>query len=144
VKIRADIAELLQQGMSDLAISQRLGCDRRTAAKARKALGLPKTPGGSKPQPLADLVDARTEPVPGGHRRWTGHLNSTGTPVVHYQGRPQTAARLVFRLHHGRNPVGNVRAGCDYEGCIEGAHLDDRSMRERTRKAYAAIFGEAA
>lgn len=143
MKIRADIAELLRQGLTNAAIARQLRCDRKTVAATRAALRLPMTPPGSEQRPLADLIAARTELVDGGHMRWTGTVNDTGTAVLNYLGAPKTAARLVFLLRYGRQPVGQVKTGCDYPGCVHPDHVEDRPMRERNRATYAAIFGRS-
>jgi hypothetical protein len=141
VKIRADIAELLRAGLPDRVISKRLRCDRKTVAAARAALRLPKTPPGSRQRPLADLLAARTEPVEGGHMRWTGTVNNAGSPVLNRGEGPRSVHRLVFIARHGSEPVGKVRTGCDYPGCVHEDHVEDQPMRERNRDTYAAIFG---
>lgn len=143
MKIRADIADMLRAGLPNQTIAARLRCDRKAVAKTRSALGLPKTPPGSRGRPLADLIAARTEPVEGGHMRWTGTLNSAGSPVLNYRGAPKSVHRLVFINRHGREPVGKVRTGCDYPGCVHPDHVEDRPMRERNRATYAAIFGRS-
>lgn len=143
MKIRADIAELLHTGNSDSAIARQLRCDRKAVARARAALGLPKTPHG-RPTPLADLIAARTEPVEGGHVRWTGTTNVSGTPVLNYRGEgPRSVHRLVFIVRYGREPVGKVRAACGYPRCLAMDHVEDQPMRERNRATYAAIFGRS-
>lgn len=144
MKVRTDIAELLRAGLSDDATAKRLHCCRKTVAATRAALRLPKTPPGSQQLPLADLIAARTEPVEGGHLRWTGTVNASGTPVLNYQGQgPRSAHRLVFINRHGREPVGKVRTGCAYPGCVHEDHVEDRPMRERNRATFAAIFGRS-
>ena len=142
MKIRADVAELLRAGLSDDAVAKRLHCCRKTVAATRAALRLPKTPPGSQQRSLADLIAARTEPVEGGHLRWIGTVKASGTAVLNYQGQgPRSAHRLVFINRYGREPVGKVRTGCDYPGCVHPDHVEDQPMRERNRKAFAAIFG---
>lgn len=142
MKIRTDIADLLHAGLPDQVISKQLRCDRKTVAAARAALHLPKTPPGSKQRPLADLLAARTEPVEGGHMRWTGTVNNAGSPVLNYRDEgPRSVHRLVFIARHGREPVGKVRTGCDYPGCVHEDHVEDQPMRERNRNTFNAIFG---
>lgn len=142
MKIRTDIAELLRAGLPDQVISKRLRCDRKTVAAARAALHLPKTPPGSQQRSLADLIAARTEPVDGGHLRWTGTVNASNTAVLNYQGQgPRSVHRLVFINRYGREPVGKVRTGCDYPGCVHPDHVEDQPMRERNRATFNAIFG---
>lgn len=68
--------------------------------------------------------------VEGGHVQWTGATVGRGTPVVSYGGQVETAYRIAFRWHFGREPVGNVRPRCDYPACVAGAHLADRRLRQ--------------
>jgi hypothetical protein len=73
----------------------------------------------------------------GGHRRWNGRRTRDGVPLVdHFT----TAARVVLRMTHGREPEGQVRVGCAIKHCVEGSHLVDRIMREDVR-ALDAVGG---
>jgi hypothetical protein len=76
------------------------------------------------------LFDERVIAVDGGHLHWTGATGARGTPVVACGGQVETAYRLSFRWHYGREPVGNVRPRCGYPACLAGAHLADRLLRE--------------
>lgn len=143
MKIRADVAELLHAGLSDREIATRLHTCAKSVAAARTKLGLPKAKSGPKPAAVTDLIAARSERVEGGHLRWTGYAQGD-RPAVRHDGRLLSVWRIQFRAVYGREPVGYVRPSCDYPGCVEGAHLDDRLIRERNRAAYAAIFGEVA
>jgi hypothetical protein len=142
MKIRADIAELLHDGLPNERIAARLRVDRKKVAATRAALRLPKTPPGGRARPLPDLLAERSQPVDGGHMRWTGYVNPSGCPVLNYQDQgPRSAFRLVFLVRHGREPVGKAKAGCGYPGCVQPDHIDDQPMRERNRQTLAAIFG---
>ncbi|NJP75711.1 hypothetical protein HCJ99_34090, partial [Streptomyces sp. C1-2] len=44
------------------------------------------------------------------------------------------------RMHHGREPVGYVKPGCDEPDCMAGAHLTDRTIRAADT-VYASILG---
>lgn len=144
MKIRTDIAELLRAGLPNATIAAQLRCDRARVAATRAALRLPKTPPGSKGRPLPELLAARSEPIDGGHMRWTGYTNSSGSPVLNYQGAgPRSVPRLVFIVRHGREPVGKARSGCDYPGCVHPDHVEDQPMRERNRQTFDAIFGQS-
>ncbi|MGA6223512.1 hypothetical protein ACPESV_24645 [Streptomyces umbrinus] len=98
----------------------------------------------TRPRPASpeDVFRAHVEETSGGHVRWTGPI-AHQTPAVRFEGRMQSAYRVAFRLHHGREPVGLATPGCDVPGCVAGAHVEDRPMREHTRQLYQAIFGEA-
>jgi hypothetical protein len=50
--------------------------------------------------------------------------------MVAWRGQVETAYRLSFRWHYGREPEGNVRPTCDYPCCVAGGHLADRVIRE--------------
>ncbi|MEV3895395.1 hypothetical protein [Streptomyces anulatus] len=89
--------------------------------------------GGRRPavgSSWRDAVDRHTIAVDGGHLHWTGATTQDGTPVVAFGGQVETGYRLVFRWHHGREPVGRVRPTCGYGGCMVGGHLADRVVRE--------------
>lgn len=92
---------------------------------------------------LEDAFRARTEPVDGGHLRWTG-ATSHGTPTVRFNGGSYSAYRVAFRLQHDREPQGRVTATCDMPGCVSGWHVADQPMRDQTDALCEAIFGEAA
>ncbi|MFI8278559.1 hypothetical protein ACIGBH_27535 [Streptomyces sp. NPDC085929] len=139
---RDGIEALLRAGLSDRAIGQQLSTDPKKAAIIRRALGLPKAKSGVRPAANAeDLVRARTEPLPSGHARWTGHVNNDGVPAVRFGGRQLSAYRIAFRLRTGRDPVGTVRPGCGMPQCVAPAHMDDTPARARNRTAYNALFG---
>ncbi|MGW6391125.1 hypothetical protein ACWFR1_11610 [Streptomyces sp. NPDC055103] len=90
-------------------------------------------PGRGRRAPAAsweDAFDERTVAVEGGHLHWSGATGHRGTPVVAWRGQVETAYRLAFRWHHGREPEGNVRPSCDYPCCVAGGHLADRVIRE--------------
>lgn len=147
MKVRADIAELLRQGLPETHIASQLGIDRGTVKRARQALGLPAPPRGkrSKYASLSDAFRNHTEPVEGGHLRWTGPTDRD-FPFLTYGGKRYAAPRLAFQLHRGREPVGRIsRSGtCDFPGCVEGGHLLDQAIREahlRADAAFELIFG---
>lgn len=146
--IREDIAAMLRQGVPQIHIARQLHVDTRTVRQTREALGLP-APRRGRPDTYASLEDAFrrfAEPYDGGHVRWIGYRDKDGTPRVCYRQVPQAAPRVAFVLHHGREPVGKAMPACGVDGCIAGAHLADRPMREANRRAdraFNAIFREA-
>lgn len=144
MKIRDDIAALLRAGHSQGHIVRELHVGILTVQRTREALGLPPHPaGGSSGHATPDdAFRARTAPAAFGHVLWTGHV-CRGTPMVVHRKAARSAYRVAFRLHHGREPVGRVTPGCDMPLCVAGAHVEDRPIREQTRKTYAAIFGGA-
>lgn len=140
MKIRADVAHLLREGLSDREIAARLHvCAKTAVAPARRALGLPAARRGPKPASVEELFRARTEPVEGGHLRWTGG-RSSGVPCVRNQFGNTSAYRIAFRLRWGREPEGNVRPGCDYPECVAPEHVEDRPMRARYRALLDAVL----
>ncbi|MEU6595046.1 hypothetical protein ABZ923_38615 [Streptomyces sp. NPDC046881] len=128
-----NIAHVLKsEVVSDVELSYRLGCRRGLVAQVRADLGLAPMPlpaarGKMSPE-LVVMMNALL--TAGGHRRWNGRRSSDGVPLVdHFT----TAARVVFRMTHGREPEGQVRVGCAIKHCVEGTHLVDRVMREDVR-----------
>ncbi|MDQ1018804.1 hypothetical protein [Streptomyces afghaniensis] len=128
-----NIARVLRgEVVSDVELAYRLGCRRGLVAQVRADLQL-------APMPLPVGMDRMTPELvvmmnalfmPGGHRRWNGRRTRDGVPLVdHFT----TAARVVFRMTHGREPEGQVRVGCAIKHCVEGSHLVDRVMREDVR-----------
>ncbi|MFH8792251.1 hypothetical protein [Streptomyces sp. NPDC017941] len=107
----------------------------------------PSVPRRSRPRAatVEESFQLHTEPIDGGHLRWTGYI-SHGHPTVCHRGSTYSAYRVSFRLHQGREPVGRATPTCGVEGCLAGGHLADRPMREANRRAdaaFAAIFGDA-
>lgn len=140
----AQIAELLGQGLSNKAVAEYLHADPRRIAAVRAGLGLPRArPGRRAAVSLADAFWARAERVDGGHLRWTGCYGGSprSTPYLRYGGRQLTAYRVAYRIRTGRDPVGYAKPGCEYPGCVEPDHVDDRVTRAN-RAAIARLLGE--
>ncbi|MER5769578.1 hypothetical protein [Streptomyces sp. NPDC001985] len=138
------IAALLRAGHSNADISRRTHVDPHTIAAIRTDLGIPKTRRGRSPvfaSPEAAYW-ARTTPD-GVHLQWTGRRDTFGTAVFDHRCRTHTALRIAFQIRHGREPVGKVRAGCDYPRCVAPGCVEDQPMRARNKTAFAAIFGQA-
>lgn len=81
-------------------------------------------------------------PTVDGCARWTGSVDERGRGrmSVQVRGRQTTvrAARVAYRLHHGRDPQGRLELTCGNDWCIEGRHLvDDRLRAEWQQKAAA-------
>jgi hypothetical protein len=115
----------------------------------REASRTPAHKPGSRPRyaSLQAALDAKTERLDDGHVRWRGYTDATSnTPLLFHAGQRIPAPKAAFILHHGRDPVGKPLPTCDMTGCIAGAHLADRPMREANQRAdaaYEAIFGAA-
>ncbi|MEU8870506.1 hypothetical protein AB0D24_04935 [Streptomyces javensis] len=125
--------------VSNLAVARRLGVGAERVRSARAKAVLPVYRRGRRPAHAtwAEAFAARTVAVEGGHLHWTGARSPHGTPVLHLGMETRTAYRYQFRVVHGREPVGNVAPGCGYDGCVAGAHLEDRLMREARRRTEA-------
>ncbi|WP_157164401.1 hypothetical protein [Streptomyces typhae] len=156
------LEERARRGMTEIAATCRYGHDLSEHAKFEPDGTLycgqcntlnkqvrrdPSLPRRTRPRPATPGESFRlhTEPVDGGHLRWTGYV-AHGVPTVCHAGSAYSAYRISFRLHHGREPVGRAMPTCGKDGCLAGDHLADRPMREANRradKAYAAIFGGA-
>lgn len=137
---RAAIEELLHAGFGNQAIAQQVHVCRNRVAAIRAELGLPKHVQRYEASSAEDLFWRRTQPVDGGHLAWTGYRNTKGVPAVRTVDGMRTAYRIAFQIRHGREPVGYVKPGCEYDGCVHPGHVDDQAGREQ----YAAIFGAAA
>lgn len=117
------VARLLKEepGISDSEVHRRLGVGRRAAAAVRRDLGL----DPYRPEPTVwtlERVAEQATPLLGGHLVWEGRLGRTGTPML---SRTESVNRVVFRLHHGREPLGRVYGTCRRKRCVAGAHLRD-------------------
>lgn len=144
MKIRADIAELLHTGLSNRAIARQLSVDTKTVAAARTVLRLPKAKPGPRPAATPEtLFWQRVQHTSNGHLLWTGSTYD-GTPVVRHGSQHYTARRIAFRIRHGRDPEGYVTVACTVDGCVRPDCMDDRITRQRTDRAFEAIFGAAA
>ncbi|MFE1192878.1 hypothetical protein ACFW6E_08765 [Streptomyces olivaceoviridis] len=133
----SEILAAIGQGLSDHAIGNALRTNPRRVKQIREAHGLPR-PTRSGPT-LLEAWEARTRPADGGHLEWTGSVHMK-TPAFRHEGRLYMARRVAFQTAHGRDPVGEVRPGCDRPGCVAPAHVEDQPMRDQ----YNAIFGAAA
>ncbi|MGP4085448.1 helix-turn-helix domain-containing protein [Streptomyces sp. KR55] len=147
MKVRADIAELLREGVPESHIARQLHVDRGTVRRTRKALGMPAPQRGPRSS-YASIEDAfrkNTQSVDGGHLRWTGYMDGT-FPMLCYRSQRIPAPKVAFRLHNGREPVGRLTRTCEVPGCVAGRCLADRPMREANQRAdaaYKAIFGRS-
>lgn len=139
---RDDIIRLLRGGYSDKEIGRRLHTDPQRAGRIRAELGLPGH--ASKPITFEDRWAANTEPVDGGHLRWTGRLRDGTTPAVLHEGRDTSPRRIAFEQLHGRPADGRVLPGCGYGPCVKPEHLEDQVMRQQLDTQLAAIFGDIA
>lgn len=136
----ADVAELLDNGLTHQQIAEQLGMSPAGVSRARARLGRPPR----RPSAAATLEDAwriRTQPTDDGHLLWTGPRGTHGQLVLKYQERQYTAARIAFRIRYGREPEGAVRMTCDRDGCVYPDHTEDTAMRQRTNVALRYLYG---
>lgn len=139
------IATLLEGGAKYDEVREETGAGTATIALVRKQRRIPLPPGrhnhsGEPARTPAQALTHYSRPAPDGHTDWTGPVQGNDTPIIWSAGR-HNALRLAFRLHTGRDPEGRVMRSCNHYGCIAGAHLTDRTIREDTNALYAAIFG---
>jgi len=119
--------------VSNLSVSKALGVSWGRVDEVRQRLGLETYQRGRR-VPEASVEEAvarRVKPVDGGHAEWTGGRHPNGTPVLSWRSQAETAYRAVFRIHHGREPEGNIThtRTCEREHCVAGGHLEDRVLR---------------
>lgn len=145
MKVRADIAALLRDGLTDRAIARQLGCDRGTVARARERLSIGPAaqprPANRSQLTLEEKWRTLTRPADGGHLEWTGRIAANGTPVFKHHEKDHSAFRVAFTVRTGREPVGYAKPACDRPLCVEPSHVDDTATRNRDRAALAAITG---
>lgn len=139
---REEVVALLKEGLSDKQIGQRLRTNPKRVARIRAEEQIPAV--ALMPLTFEERWAAHTEPIPGGHLRWTGRFRDGDTPAVTDEGRTLSVRRLAFERLHGRPAKGPVLPGCDYGPCVHPKHLEDQPMRTRLNDQYDAIFGEAA
>ncbi|MCC9307718.1 hypothetical protein LN042_11520 [Kitasatospora sp. RB6PN24] len=100
-----------------------------------------------EPRVHYDSIEAKlaalTETTDDGHVRWTGPTTASGQRVLSFGGTNHPAARVAFRAHWGREPIGPVLSACDYPHCLLGAHLDDKQARDAFRAMFTGLFGRA-
>ncbi|MER5699652.1 hypothetical protein ACWDBO_37395 [Streptomyces mirabilis] len=121
------IARVLKaENIGDREIAARLGTTAQSVRKVRADLGLPIFRHRYKEWTPEEFERAAPR-IQGGHRLWKGRRGPSGVPMAN---RLLTAYQLAFRLHHGRDPVGKIVGRCRRKGCVEGAHLVDRVMRD--------------
>ncbi|MFJ4787613.1 hypothetical protein [Streptomyces sp. NPDC088794] len=143
-QVRADIAALLHDGLSNAAIARETHVCHAVVAKARTALGLPKYQRGQQAAATAeDLFWQRVNRLDDGHMEWTGYC-ARGVPGLRHAGKYYTAYRLAFRIATGRDPEGNALISCGRDQCVAPGHHADRRDREREEHLdvlHTLIFG---
>lgn len=139
------IARALANGdpreLSDQVLAERFGCGPETVARVRRETGAPAYSAGyrARREAFEEAYATRAETVEGGHRRWTGTVTKDGVPMVSTRFGQETAARVAFRIAHGRRPVGHVKATCTYPHCVAPDCVADRPLREELRRTAGAV-----
>ncbi|MFG2617762.1 hypothetical protein ACGFXC_09035 [Streptomyces sp. NPDC048507] len=142
MKIHAEMETLLRQGLANHVIARRLHTSPAKVQAARVALGLPNLALGPKgAASLEDLFSARTEPVAGGHLRWTGTVTRDGANKLRWRGGNYSAHAVAFRIRTGRDPVGRARTSCEMPRCVAPAHVSDQTERIRDNAIFNALIG---
>lgn len=147
------VAAMLRDGASYRQIHQTLGSSHSTIAKIRRNLGIPTAGQKKDSRTIAEAITLNTETGPDGHTHWTGPTAGSNLELW-AQGHRYNGRHEIFKAHHGRDPVGYVLTTCTQPGCIAGAHLADRTIRQARQRAeqqaeqqldelYSAIFGTA-
>lgn len=135
----AEIRELLAEH-SDMAITRILGVDRAAVRRIRRAAAVPRP--ATTYATAEEKWQAHTRPVNGGHLTWTGeHAKTSGTPVMRFKEESHSPAAIAFRIKHGRDPQGYVKADCGMRHCIAPEHVDDEAGRLHLREQLRYLSG---
>ncbi|MFI5685865.1 hypothetical protein [Streptomyces sp. NPDC051636] len=136
----AEIRALISAGRHNEAIVRELRVDKSAVRRIRKEMDVPNPPQHS--ETLEEKWAQHTEPLEGGHLRWTGsRAGASGTPVMCYRDKTHTAAAVAFRQRTGRDPVGQVKAECDLRQCVAPDHVEDEPGRTQLREQYRYLLG---
>lgn len=121
--------------VSNRSVAQELGVSWGRVDLVRQQLGIETYQRGRRVPEATweEAVVRRVKDVDDGHAEWTGGRNPTGVPVLSWRGIAETAYRAVFRMHHERDPEGNITHTCDRGHCVAGGHLADRVLRAERR-----------
>jgi len=143
--LEAAIAEMLRDGATYAQIRAALGpsATYNVIAAVRREHTIPVVTLGHPPRGMATAYAAGVEATGDGHARWAGPWSGRG-PEACFGGRRESARRVAFRLEHGREPVGHVKAGCGQPWCVARGHVEDRPMREQLRAQLRAIGADCA
>ncbi|MFI1002014.1 hypothetical protein ACIP10_15470 [Streptomyces galbus] len=137
---REEIIKMLRAGRPYAEIRAELGVALSTIREARRACGLPPGRPGRRPRDVETALAQYSEPYGDGHVRWTGPRSGT-YPQLCVGGGISAVPTTAFRVHHRRPAEGRITSTCGEPDCVAGAHLADRTMRQRLDRTYTAIFG---
>lgn len=138
-RIAADVREvivgrveaMLLDGATYDQVTRVVGVSAPTVKRIREELKFPAAACLRPSWSVAEALEAHTQPYGDGHARWTGPMAGR-MPQLCAQSRKLNARRVAFEQHHGRAPIGYVRAVCTDAACIAGAHLADDVLRGTT------------
>lgn len=129
--------ELMRAGRSDRYIARQVHMGTRRVQQIRRRSGIPNVACGPKPSTHEDRFWRLAQPTDDGHLLWP---HAATTMRLGHEGPKASIRRIAFRIRYQRDPIGQVRPGCDHNGCIHPQHVEDQPMRD----LYHAIFGKAA
>lgn len=138
----AQAAALLRTGMTAKAVAEAVGMGRGAVLRVRRLEGI----AVDRSVPVEVLMTVSTVPIEGtDHVVWSGR-HDHGTPVMRHNGRVMSAAAVAYELYHSRKPVGSVKSDCHLDGggpehCMNPAHIQDESDRQRERRQLRALMG---
>lgn len=147
------MAELLLKGLNDADIARQLNVHNRSVTRVRDLMGLPHWTSATT---KLDKVLRCTVTAPDGHTGWNGRrarngrplddqgTRTPGTPVIRHYRVQIPASHVVFEQRAGREPVGIVKAECEFPQCLTGTHLSDEIERRNIRAQERALHGMAA
>ncbi|MFE6408486.1 hypothetical protein ACFVOR_16305 [Streptomyces sp. NPDC057837] len=118
------VEAMLLDGATYEHIRQVLRISPPTVTRIRNELQFPRALPVRPSWSVAEALEVHTEAYGEGHARWTGPMAGR-MPQLCAEGGKFNARRVAFEQHHGRAPVGYVRACCTDAACIAGAHLAD-------------------
>ncbi|MGY6019541.1 hypothetical protein [Streptomyces spinosirectus] len=136
---QAEILALLAKH-NDMAITRLLGVDRAAVRRIRRDAGVLRP--AVTYATAEEKWHAHVQSVDGGHLAWTGeHATSAGTPVMRFKEASHSPAAIAFRIKHGRDPQGYVKADCGMRHCVAPEHVDDEAGRLRLREQLRYLSG---
>lgn len=96
------------------------------------------TPVKVRSETLAERLERRSEPGPGGCRLWTG-VRVRGYGQIAVEGRMRGAHRVALELALGRalGPDEDATHTCDVPACIEPSHLRPANASQNALEAVA-------
>lgn len=129
--------ELMHAGYSDRYIARQVHMATRRVSRIRQQAGIAKVACGPKPSTAEGRFWRLAQPTDDGHLLWP---HAATTMRLGHEGPKASIRRIAFRIRYQREPIGQVRPGCNHDGRIHPRHVEDQPMRD----LYHAIFGRVA